>query len=261
MTELNERDCTKIIYDIWLTKIKGIGPVKQKALLKEFITSENVFYADKEQLSHVKTIDKSNITEIFNNRQLDQAKATFDRCIKKGINIISIKDDYYPALAKDIPDMPTILYYKCTLKINICGSAIIGARRCSRDGKEKAINLAKQFAIEQIPVISGMAKGIDSYAHTACIMNGGYTVAVLGNGLDICYPKEHDLLMKRIEETGLLISEYEPGIPPSTYNFPRRNRIIAAIAKEIYIPEAGKGSGALITAEFGKKYGKILHYL
>ena len=101
-----------------------------------------------------------------------------------------------------------------------------------------------------------MAKGIDSYAHTACLKAGGYTVAVLGCGLDICYPSEHRLLKQRIEEQGLLLSEYPPGTLPHSCHFPKRNRIIAAWSREIYIPEAGKKSGAWITAAYGEKYGR-----
>lgn len=117
-----------------------------------------------------------------------------------------------------------------------------------------AIELAETLSDQEITIVSGMAKGIDSYAHTACLKNGGYTIAVLGNGLDICYPSEHKKLMEQIERNGLLISEYEPGIRPQKINFPRRNRIIAAFSDEIIVIEAKKGSGALITAQCGEKY-------
>lgn len=99
-----------------------------------------------------------------------------------------------------------------------------------------------------------MAKGIDSYAHTACLNAEGYTVAVMGNGLDICYPCEHRKLMDCISEKGLIISEYPPGIKPTKYTFPQRNRIISAWAEHIIVIAPGKGSGALITAEYARKY-------
>lgn len=109
---------------------------------------------------------------------------------------------------------------------------------------------------KQNAIISGMAKGIDSYVQTACLKLGGYTVAVLGNGLDICYPEEHRLLMKRIEEKGLLISEYPPGTLPAKYNFPRRNRLISAWSDELVVISPGKGSGSLITAKYSENYGR-----
>ncbi len=99
-----------------------------------------------------------------------------------------------------------------------------------------------------------MVKGVDVYAQTACLKAGGYTIAVLGNGLDICYPSEHRILMENIAKQGLLISEYEPGIKPQKVYFQRRNRIIAAFSDEIIITSAGKESGTLITAQYGEKY-------
>lgn len=104
-----------------------------------------------------------------------------------------------------------------------------------------------------------MAKGIDSYALTQCVIAHGYAVAILANGLDICYPNEHSKLKEAIENTGLLLSEYPPGTPPRRYSFPKRNRIIAACAKEIYVLEPGRNSGSLITARYGEEYGKKVY--
>ena len=133
---------------------------------------------------------------------------------------------------------------------------IVGARRCSQQDKRKAVKIAEYYTEKQNAIISGMAKGIDSYVQTACLKLGGYTVAVLGNGLDICYPEEHRLLMKRIEEKGLLISEYPPGTLPAKYNFPRRNRLISAWSDELVVISPGKGSGSLITAKYSENYGR-----
>lgn len=122
--------------------------------------------------------------------------------------------------------------------------------------KCKAVTLAQQYTENGHTIISGMAKGIDSYAHTACLKVGGYTVAVVGNGLDICYPSEHKKLMECIIEKGLVLSEYPPGIKPTRYTFPRRNRLISAWSEHIVVIAPGKGSGALITTEYGRKYGR-----
>lgn len=130
-----------------------------------------------------------------------------------------------------------------------------------QESKQKTVSLASEYAQKQIAVVSGMAKGIDSYAHTACLNAGGYTIAILGNGLDICYPSEHHKLMRCIEEKGLLISEYPPGTPPDKYRFPRRNRLISSWSDKLFVIEAGRGSGALITAEYGRKYGHEVEIL
>ncbi|MDY5845183.1 MAG: DNA-processing protein DprA, partial [Bariatricus sp.] len=149
-----------------------------------------------------------------------------------------------------------VLYYKGHFRNIKDPVAIVGARRCMQQDKFQAVELAEQYARNGETVISGMAKGIDSYAHTACLKANGYTIAIVGNGLDICYPSEHKKLMDCIIEKGMLLSEYPPGIRPSKYTFPRRNRLISAWADHIIVIAPGRGSGALITAEYGRKYGR-----
>lgn len=187
-------------------------------------------------------------------RSLEKAKRILDNCNRFNIRIMTLNDIIYPKMASAIQDMPVMLYYKGVSCENTIGVGIVGARRCTQIGKQESAEIAKECAIKGIPVISGMAKGIDSYAHTSCILNSGYTVAVLGNGLDLCYPKEHQKLMEYISKQGMLISEYPPGTPPSAYHFPMRNRIISAWSKELYVIEAGKKSGAWITADYAEKY-------
>ena len=128
-----------------------------------------------------------------------------------------------------------LIYCKGKLIINDYkeSAGIIGARRCSQEGKMEAIEKATKAAAEHKAVISGMAKGIDSYAHTAAIKAGAYTIAVLGNGADLCYPKEHQALNDSIASHGCIISEYPPGTKPREYMFPKRNRIIAALSDEL----------------------------
>ena len=120
--------------------------------------------------------------------------------------------------------------------------------------------LGGQCIKEQEIVISGMAKGIDACAGTVCVNSGSYTVAIVGNGLDICYPAEHERLMERIRETGLLLSEYPPGTEPSNYTFPQRNRLIASWSDRLIVIAAGRGSGAMITANCADKYGRKVSF-
>lgn len=108
------------------------------------------------------------------------------------------------------------------------------------------------------PVISGLAKGVDSYSHTAAINHGGFTIAVLGFGIDYCYPPEHKKLKEAIAETGLLISEYPPGTPPERYHFPQRNRIIAGLSDILYVIDIGKSSGTKTTIQAAERYGKTI---
>lgn len=134
--------------------------------------------------------------------------------------------------------------------------AIIGARRCSAEDKKKCISLVGQMS-EKRPgaiIISGGAKGIDGYAHTTAIKNHLRTIAFVGTGLDICYPREHSELFEKICEYGVLLSEYPPGMPAKPYHFPQRNRLIAAWSGEMHIIGAGRNSGTRITQQYFEKY-------
>lgn len=245
-----------MIYWIWLSQIKGIGIQLQKALLSHFKDPRHVYFASKNELMQVRDFGDARTEYILNSKSLETATYILKQCEKNQIHIMTLQDMMYPAYAKEIWEMPVLLYYKGTPGPDSIGAAVVGSRRCTKEGKDRTITLAYGLVRQGTPVISGMAKGVDAYAHTASLRAGGYTVAVLGNGLDICYPSEHKLLMRRIEEQGLLLSEYPPGVPPLSCHFPRRNRIIAAWSREIYIPEAGKKSGAWITAEYGERYGR-----
>jgi len=136
------------------------------------------------------------------------------------------------------------------------GIAIVGSRRCTDYGKRLTVEVAEFLAQNNIPIISGMAKGIDGYAHTACLKADGYTLAILGCGLDICYPKEHIELMQRIIERGAVISEYPPGTKPDANHFPMRNRLISAWCKKLLVVEAGEKSGSLLTAAYAKEQNR-----
>lgn len=178
-----------------------------------------------------------------------------DDCQNKNISILCWNDERYPLRARKPADAPPMLYYKGNIKKMDQTVGIVGARRCSQKAKQETVFLASEYAKTRIAVVSGMAKGIDSYAHTACLNAGGYTIAILGNGLDICYPSEHHKLMKCIEEKVCSCQNTHPELHhPDT--FPRRNRLISSWSDKLIIIQAGKGSGALITAEYSRKYGR-----
>ena len=211
-----------MIYWIWLTQIPFIGPVTIRYLIKELGDAEKIYQADYETLSKMSGLSARQKESIIKNHSLEKAKRIMDDCQNKNISILCWNDERYPLRAREPADAPPMLYYKGNIKKMDQTVGIVGARRCSQEAKQETVFLASEYAKTRIAVVSGMAKGIDSYAHTACLNAGGYTIAILGNGLDICYPSEHHKLMKCIEEKGLLLSEYPPGTPPSRYTFPRR---------------------------------------
>lgn len=245
-------------YYIWLTQLPGLGPVSQRKLLEHFGSPINIYESDSCELEQVKGINKQQISSIKKYKNLDVAERLIDTCNRNRIDAVTLHDEFYPVKAMQDIYAPIILYTKGQIRIDKMEKTvgIVGARRCTQEDKNIASDIVGRYVEDGYSIISGMAKGIDSYGHTACLNNDGYTVAVLGNGLDICYPKEHIFLMQKIEECGLLISEYPPGIEPQRYNFPRRNRIIAQWSDILIVIGAGKGSGSLITADYANKLGR-----
>ena len=245
-----------LVYWIWLSQINGIGSVIAKALVNSFKTPQDIYKATKYEL--VKTQGKGNATAeiILNSKSLAKAEEILNKCEKLNISILTYGDSLYPNEVKEIKNAPVILYYRGNIIENSMGIAIVGSRRCTEYGKRLTVEAGEFLAGNYIPVISGMAKGIDGYAHTACLKAGGYTLAVLGCGLDICYPKEHIELMQRIIEKGAIISEYPPGTKPDANHFPMRNRLISAWCKKLLVVEAGEKSGSLLTATFAKEQNR-----
>lgn len=243
-------------YWIWLRQVKGLGPIFEKRLLDHFKTPKAIYEVCEEELMSVVGIGEVLAKNIVSSQSLEKAYLMLEDIYKNNIELLTYFDPLYPCIAKEYNKSPTLLYYRGTIKEKIEGVAIVGSRRCSEYGKEVAIKAAEFLAHENIPVISGMAKGIDSYAHTACLKSGGYTIAFLGSGVDICYPTEHIKLMEAIIENGAVISEYPPGTKARPEFFPQRNALISSWSRKILVAEAAEKSGALITVSLAKSQGK-----
>jgi len=226
-----------------LTSIKGIGPVKGRQLIETIGLDDAICSA--------------------NEHEIEMADKIFENCYHKGYDIITLTDSRYPARLRDIKNAPIVLYASGDTRLLNAGSiiGIVGARRCSHFGKNKAISLAAETVGAGGVVISGMAKGVDGYSHTSAIFTGGKSIAVLGNGLDICYPKEHAAMMEEIRSKGLLISEYPPGTCPNRYSFVQRNRIIAGMSDILNVVDVGRNSGTRTTIAYAKSYNrKVVMY-
>lgn len=180
---------------------------------------------------------------------------------KYGIGIINIKDKEYPQILKNIYDPPINLYIKGNKEIlNNNSIAIVGCREATEYGKKAAKYFAYNLSKKGINIVSGLAKGIDSYSHIGTFQNEGKTIAVIGNGLDMIYPSENIWIAKKILETGgAIISEYPLGTKPEKMNFPARNRIISGISKGIIVVEAKEKSGTLITVDFALEQGRDVY--
>ena len=168
---------------------------------------------------------------------------------RNNIKILKAGDTDFPDILTKITDPVEQLF--CIGDISLLSKlsmAVVGSRKCSQYGKQSAFNIGEALALNNAVTISGMAIGVDSMAHLGALKKGGGTIAVLGCGVDVCYPKKNKSLYDEICEKGLVISEYAPGIPPAPWRFPMRNIIIAAIASSVAVIEAGEKSGAAITA-------------
>lgn len=173
------------------------------------------------------------------------------------IKIITIDDSRYPAHLREIPRAPQQLY--CIGNTDLLhqpGIAVVGTRRCSPYGRWAAYELGRKIASCGVTVVSGMAEGIDSRGHWGCLDAGGNTIAVLGTGVDICFPKSNGQLYAQIAEKGLLVSEYPPGERAAAWSFPERNRIISGLSKSVVVVEGAVKSGSMITANLALTQGR-----
>ncbi len=171
---------------------------------------------------------------------------------------MSFNDEDFPAQLREIPDAPATIFYRGKLpKGDRPMMAMVGTRRPTGEGINAALSFAKEFALNKIPIVSGLAYGIDTFSHRACLEADGLTVAVLACGPERIYPKSNRRLAVNIlENDGCILSEFAPGTDILPYRFPQRNRIISGLSRAVLVVEAPKKSGALITADFALEQGR-----
>jgi DNA processing protein len=183
-----------------------------------------------------------------------------ERISRSGAHVVTVLDDDYPRILREIPGPPPVLYYRGTLNTQDEPTiAIVGTRRATSYGREATNRIASDLAAAGVTIVSGLAKGIDGYAHRAALESGRRTIAVMASGVDIIYPTEHRQLAERIVESGALISDYPPGTKPDAPNFPARNRIISGLSLATVVVEAPTRSGALITVGFAADQGRDVY--
>lgn len=244
---------------MWLSIVPYVGPVLQKRLLHTFGSPRAVYNAREADLQHVKGFNRRAMEALMAHRSLKRAEDILTRAKEHRIRLLTFADPRYPIHAKGCPESPILLYYRGDVRDFREAAAVVGTRRCSAYGKEVAKALAAELASHGVPVISGLAKGIDGYAHTACLREDGYTIAIVAGGADVCYPREHQSLYDEISKQGAVVSPYPPGEKPLPKQFVARNALISAWSTHVVIVEAGKKSGALTTAEFAKKHCRKLY--
>jgi DNA processing protein len=243
-------------YWVGFNLVKGIGAVRLKGLLEFFGSLELAWQAPADALVNAGLPPKIVETLLTVRRQVDLPRI-WDRLQTQGIQVMTWEDDLYPRRLKEIDQPPPVLYVRGEILDEDSWSvAIVGTRKITVYGRQVTEELAGFLARRGITVVSGLARGVDGVAHEACLKAGGRTIAVLGNGVDRVYPPEHQHLADRIRAQGALISDYPPGTPPDSTNFPPRNRIISGLSLATIVVEAGDTSGALITATFAAEQGR-----
>ncbi len=237
---------------IWLSEALSKGTHALKPLIAHFKNIDNIYKSEAESLRRLfpKLHDKT--FESFSSKSLKEAERIIKDSEKKNIRILTPLCDEYPERLRNIENPPVVLYAKGE-KINLdaeAAVAIVGTRKVSREGAQAAKKLGREVSEIGGVVVSGLAKGIDALAAEGALEGGGRTVAVLGSGVDICYPPENRRLMSRVLENGTVYSEYAPGVRPERSSFPMRNRIISGLSLGTVVVEAPEKSGSLITARY-----------
>jgi|Deesub1362B_J571_1020462.scaffolds.fasta_scaffold00087_42 DNA processing protein len=244
-------------YLVALSLIREIGPKTQKRLLKRFKAAEAVFSSSRDDLLSVEGVGPTRAEAIQSFKDWKRVDKILEDAEKGEIEIISINDEEYPVPLRDMEDAPIIIYKRGSLREDDrFAIAVVGSRRPTEYGLRVTDIIAGELAEAGFTIVSGLARGIDTQAHKAALLRKGRTIAVLGSGIDIPYPPENLGLMRRIEQSGAVITEFPPGTKPEKGNFPIRNRIISALAMGVLVVEAPSDSGALITARFAMEQGK-----
>jgi DNA processing protein len=236
--------------------VRGIGPLRLRALLDTYGSIERAWHASGEQLSNV-GLDRRSVENLLEARSVVDLERELKRIEAVGASVLTWESPGYPRLLLETHAPPPVLYVRGELtEQDSWAVAVVGTRRASTYGREVTRRLAGALARNGITVVSGLARGIDGVAHRAALEVGGRTIAVFGCGIDRIYPSEHRKLAEQIAAHGALVSDYPLGTPPDGRNFPPRNRIISGLSLGVLVTNAGKSSGALITAEFGAEQGR-----
>jgi DNA processing protein len=242
---------------IGLNLVEGIGPARAHRLAQACGSPEKVF-----AMSLAELMEQGKIgTEVAGRiKALDwpcRVEEELSRCRLVNCRILTLADEAYPALLRQISIPPPVIYLRGNLTPEDEKSlSIVGCRKPSMYGKEAALQFARSLAEVGFTVVSGLARGIDAQAHQGALDSGGRTIAVLAHGLDRVYPEEHRDLHDLIVKSGAVISEFPLGTSPMKENFPRRNRLISGLSLGVLVVEAGVKSGALITARWAAEQGR-----
>lgn len=244
-----------LVHWVWFATLPGLTLRQKHILLDRFSDPEEIYHLEEpERIPEL----RETVAQALIHKDLLAARQIIKTCAERHISILTLADASYPARLRNIADAPLVLYYKGVLP-DLEGQpviAVVGTRKASAYGLNNARNLSRQIAACGALVVSGGAFGIDTKALEGALEAGAQTIAVLGCGVDVVYPKSNRQLFDKIAGNGCLISEYLPGTGPKPWQFPERNRILSGMANGVLVVEAPVKSGALITAQRAFEQGR-----
>lgn len=250
-------------YILGINLVKGISPKIFYDLYDYFESIEAVYNASYEELRECTIFNEELLGNFITYKNENILEKNLNILDKKNISYLTIADHEYPTILKHIHLPPPVLYYKGNIRKELFSQciSIVGSRKASYYGLKMSEKMAFELGEAQITIVSGLARGVDTMAHVGAIKANAKTIAVLGCGIDVIYPKENKQLYHDITRSGLIISEFPPGTPPYAYNFPQRNRIISGLSMGTVIIEASTKSGSLITAKYALEQGREVYAL
>jgi DNA processing protein len=238
-----------------LTLTPGLGAAAIRGMLQQFGLPQNVLARSSSELSRYASAET--LKSLSSDDVGRAVGAALEWASIAGRFIVTLADETYPKALLEIPDPPALLYAVGRIDLlQRTSLAVVGSRNATVQGEQNAENFAKALSETGLTIVSGLAMGIDAAAHRGGLAGSGSTVAVLGTGVDVIYPRRNAELAAQIAERGLLVSEFPLGTAPAAYNFPRRNRLISGLSRGCLVVEAAAASGSLITARAAADQGR-----
>jgi DNA processing protein len=240
-----------------LSFVAGVGRRTAKVMIERFDSPTACLDASPATLES-QGLKRECVLSIKSPEHRERAESELVKLKELGAELIVLSDPRYPPLLREIYDPPIVLYVIGDISRALAqpGIAIVGSRHCSTYGRNASEMIGRDLAANGVTIISGLARGIDGAAHKAALDAGGQTIAVMGTGIDVVYPKEHKKLAEQIAKEGVLMTEFPLGTPPLSQNFPFRNRVISGLGFGVVIVEGAERSGSLITARMARDQGR-----
>ena len=242
-----------------LYAVPRMNETRLKNLLARFGTPERVFAAEPDELVEVKGVDEELASAVRSYKRSEETERRIASARELGVRTVCYTDEGFPGNLKQLAHMPPVLFVRGEIEPgDTTAAAVVGTRLPSHYGRQVAEKLGRELAQHGVTVVSGLARGVDTFAHKGALDGGGRTLAVLGCGIDVYYPPENRRLYDTISAQGAVVSEFSLGVDPLAMNFPKRNRVVSGLSQVVVAVEAGEKSGVLNTVAWAADQGRVV---